>query len=153
MVMDPYRLAVRYYFGELGYWELPKIAQDALEQGYDGPSLRRLAGLTSPVASDISREEIDAAFKEMGVAAPMARDRTRLVLAAESASQALHGQFNVFDAATHIRIYLCGLEEPPPELRRIVSLSEQARHAPQTTWENLEAELRDAMADFLRNHE
>src|SRR5689334_21380076 len=47
--MNAYRLAVLYYFGELSYWKLPKIAQDALEQGYDGPSLRRLAGLINPV--------------------------------------------------------------------------------------------------------
>jgi hypothetical protein len=39
--MDPYRIAVLYYFGELQYWKLPGIAADALEKGHDGPALRR----------------------------------------------------------------------------------------------------------------
>lgn len=150
-VIDPYRIAILYYFGDLQYWKLPLIAADALEQGYDGDALRRLAGLINPVASDIRPEEIDSAFKEMGVAAPLAKDHARLVLAAESANKALHGDWNVFDAATHIRIHLCELEEPPDELHCIVSLSKQARHAPRTAWKRLETELKDAMADFLRS--
>jgi hypothetical protein len=150
-VIDPYRMAVLYYFGDLEYWKLPQIAADALEQGYDGDALRRLAGLINPVASDIRPEEIDSAFKEMGVDAPLAKDHARLVLAADSANKALRGDLNVFDAATHIRIHLCELRNPPRELRRIVSLSEKARHAPPTTWTQLETELKDAMAGFLRS--
>jgi hypothetical protein len=150
-VIDPYRIAVLYYFGDLSYWKMPMIAADALEQGYDGASLRRLAGLTKPVASDIRPEEIDSAFREMGVAAPLAKDDARLVLAADSVTKALQGDSNVFDAATHIRIHLCELAEPPQELRRIVSLSQQAKRAPRSAWEQLETELRDAMADFLHS--
>src|SRR5215467_13669847 len=124
--MDPHKLAVLYYFGELQDWKLPQIAADALERGYDGDSLRRLAGLINPVASDIRAEEIDSAFTEMGVAAPLTKDYARLVLAAETASKALDGEMNVFDAATHIRIHLCHFNDPPPELHRIVRLSEQS---------------------------
>lgn len=149
-LIDPYRIAVLYYFGDLEYWKLPQIAADALEQGYDGEALRRLAGLMNPVASDIRPEEIDSAFREMGVDAPLARDHARLVLAAESANKALHGELDVFDAATHIRIHLCNFENRPPELSRIVTLSEQARHASRSTWTQLERELKDAIAEFLR---
>jgi hypothetical protein len=87
----------------------------------------------------------------MGVAAPLAKDDARLVLAADSVTKALQGDSNVFDAATHIRIHLCELAEPPQELRRIVSLSQQAKRAPRSAWEQLETELRDAMADFLHS--
>ena len=152
-VIAPYRIAVLYYFGDLQYWKLPQIAADALEQHYDGPALRRLAGLINPVASDIRPEEIDSAFREMGVAAPLARDHARLVLAAESATKALHGDSNVFDQATHIRIHLCEFKDPPPELRRIVNLSDQARHAPRSAWKQLETDLTEAMADFLRGRQ
>src|SRR5262249_14746933 len=106
-----------------------------------------------PVASDIRPEDIDSAFKEMGVAAPLAKDHARLVLAAESATKAIHGDSNVFDEATHIRIHLCGFQDPPQELRRIVSLSEQAGRAPSSAWEQLEIELKGAMADLLRSHQ
>jgi hypothetical protein len=147
-LIDPHKLAVLYYFGHLQYWKLPQIAADALEQGYDGDALRRLAGLINPVASDIRIADINSAFTEMGVAAPLTRDYARLVLARESATQALHGDLNVFDAATHIRIHLCEFDDPPRELHRIVSLSEQARRGT-TGWKELEAEIKDAMRDFL----
>jgi hypothetical protein len=151
--LDPYRIAVLYYFGELGYWKLPRIAADALEQGYDGPALRRLAGLRDPVESDIPREEIDSAFREMGVAAPLPERETQLFLAAEAASRALDGNWNVFDAATHIRIYICHFDKSPRELERIVSLSERIKHGSNLTWKKFESELRDAMSDFLRSHQ
>ena len=151
-LIDPHRLAVLYYFGDLQYWKLPKIAADALEQGYDGPSLRRLAGLMNPVASDVRAEDIDFVFTEMGVAAPLTEDYARLVLAAETATKALYGDLNVFDAATHIRIHLCHFKDPPPELHRIVRLSEQSKRGT-GSWEGLEAKLKDALRDFLNTRE
>ncbi|MGA2808765.1 MAG: hypothetical protein ABSE87_11565, partial [Terracidiphilus sp.] len=96
MSLDPEQLAVLYYFGDLQYWKLPQIAANALEEGLDGPGLRTLAGLTSLSSHDIRVEdiranEIDSAFWEMGVNAPITKDQARLVLAKESAQRALHG--------------------------------------------------------------
>jgi len=155
MPLDPEQLAVLYYFGELQYWKLPRIAADALEEGYDGPALRTLAGLASLGShgireEDIRANEIDSAFCEMGVNAPITEDQARLVLATESAQKALHGQSNVFDEATHIRIYLYGLSEPPESLMRIVNLSKEAKNAPRSQSRRIEADLKDAFADFLR---
>jgi hypothetical protein len=104
MSVDSEQLAVLYYFGDLQYWKLPQIAADALEEGYDGPALRSLAGLASLSRHDIQVEdiranEIDSAFCEMGVTAPITKDQARLVMATESAQKALHGQSNVFDEA------------------------------------------------------
>ncbi len=152
MPLDPNDLAVRYYFGDLSYWKLPQIAADALEQGFDGPSLRKLAGLMNPVESDIHPEEIDSAFREMGVSAPIAKDVARLTLARQSVMKALRGESNVFDVATHIRIHLCHFDDPPPELRQIVALSIQAERVPRLTWNKLERELTDAMSEFLGGH-
>jgi hypothetical protein len=149
--LDPHKLAVLYYFGDLSYWQLPPIAADALELGFDGPALRRLAGLVNPVASDIRPEQIDSAFREMGVTAPIAKDVAQLALASEAAKRATSGESNVFNEATHIRIHVCELHDPPSELQRIVVLSEESEHAPRGKWEELEKDLRDAFADFLRN--
>ena len=146
---DPHRLAVLYYFGDLSYWKLPQIAADALELGYDGPALRRLAGLMNPVEADIQQAEIDSAFREMGVAAPIPKHKARLVLAAESARRALNGEWNVFDAATDIKIHLCQWEDPPEELRRVVNLSNESECAPRIRWAYLEDELKKAMAEFV----
>ena len=97
---DPYNLAVLYYFGDLSYWQLPAISADALEHGLDGRFLRRLAGLVNPVASDIRPEEIDSAFREMGVDAPLPKDQARIALAAGAARRAISGESNVFNEAT-----------------------------------------------------
>jgi len=146
---EPQRLAVLFYFGDLQYWKMPQIAADALEQGFDGNALRRLAGIANPVESEIPQAEIDAAFREMGVIAPIPRQEARLILAAESARRATSGVSNVFDEATHIRIHLCELKDPPDELRRIVDLSKEAKVAPRDKWELLEHELRHAMSEFV----
>jgi len=148
---DPNKLAVLYYFGDLSYWQLPAISADALEHGFDGRFLRRLAGMVNPVASDIRPEEIDSVFREMGVDAPIPKDKARLALATEAAQRAIAGESNLFNEATYIRIHICEWRNAPPELRPIVELSAQSEHAPRWKWKQLEQDLRDAMADFLRN--
>jgi hypothetical protein len=143
------KLAALYYFGELSYWKLPDIAAEALIVGFDGVALRRLAGLTNFVQSDLIPADIDSAFREMGVDAPISKDAARLALVVESARKALSGESNVFDEATHIRIYLCELGDPAPELHRIVSLSQDAKSAPRIRWKTIEKELKTAMSKFL----
>jgi hypothetical protein len=89
----------------------------------------------------------------MGVAAPLSKEDATLVLATEAVKDVMAGEGNVIDVATHIRIHLCGSENSIPELRRIVELSVQARHAPRYKWNALEDDLRVAMSSFLnRKH-
>lgn len=57
--------------------KLPGIAADALAEGYAGPALRRLVMLANPIFIDIRNREIDSAFREMGVVAPIAKDEAR----------------------------------------------------------------------------
>jgi hypothetical protein len=148
-MFDANALAVRYYFGDLDYYELPKICVQALENGFDGRALRRLAGLINPVARDMRPEEIEAAFREMGVNAPISKDAARLALAAEAAKRALTGGSNVFNEATHIRIHLCEFHKAPPELKQVVDLSRESEHAPPSEWKQLEKRLHGAMSEFL----
>jgi hypothetical protein len=154
MPVDPKKLAVDYYFGDLQYWRLPKIAADALAQGYDGPALRKIASMADLSghdfrAEDIGATETDAAFREMGVNAPITKDDARLALAIESAHKVLNGESNVFDEAAYVRIHLCELSESPDALSRIVILSREARNAPRSEWSRIETNLRDAFSDFL----
>jgi hypothetical protein len=57
------KLAVLYYFGDLSYSKLPDIAVEALMAGFDGVALRKLAGLTNLVRSDLIPADIDSAFR------------------------------------------------------------------------------------------
>lgn len=152
---DPQAMAVEYYFGDLSYWQLPDICVQALERGFDGRALRIIAGLsTTPgrllTETDIRADEIDSAFREMGVNAPIPKNEARLVLATNAVRRALSGESNVFDEATHIRIHLCHWDEAPASLQPIVALSEQSEHAPRWKWNRFETQLRAAMSDFLR---
>jgi len=99
---DPQAIAIRYYFGDLNYWQLPAICVEALERGFDGKALRIIAGLVNPTARDIRQEEINSAFSDMGVNAPIPKEEARLALATEAARRALSGESNVFHEATHI---------------------------------------------------
>jgi hypothetical protein len=92
---------------------------------------------------------IDAAFRERGIDAPISKEQARLILASNSAARALNGSSNVFDEATHIRIHLCELSEPPDALRQIFDLAKEARNAPRSRWVQLEQELTQAFKDFL----
>lgn len=148
-MFDPKLIAARWYFGELMHDDLPSIAGDALEHENDGPMLRRLAGLIKPTSRDVSVQEVDEAFCEMGIAAPLSMRDAQLILATETARAACSGLQDPFDAATHIRIYICGLKEDPPELATIVRLSEKAKHSPRFLWEGLKKEIQTALAEFL----
>jgi hypothetical protein len=92
---------------------------------------------------------IDAAFREMGVNAPIPKDKARLVLATKAVRRALAGETNVFNEATRIRIHICELRDAPPELQPIVALAKQSEHAPSWQWEQLEKQLHDEMTQFL----
>jgi len=146
---NPNTIAVQYYFGDLQYWKLPGICIKALEHGFDGRCVRRLSGLVNPLQRDIRQDEIDGAFREMGVNAPIPKDEARLVLATDAAKRALAGETNVFNEATHIRIHICELSEAPPELQRIVALSQESELAPRWKWNGLEKQLHDAMSEFV----
>jgi hypothetical protein len=154
MPIDPKKLAVDYYFGDLQHWKLPNIAADALEQGYDGPALRKLASLANLGSHELRAEDIgatdtDAAFREMGVNAPITKDNARLALAIESAHKALNGKSNVFDEATHVRIHLCEISDSPDALNRIAILSKKSLHLPRSEWDRIEASLKEAFSEFL----
>jgi hypothetical protein len=156
MPIDPKNLAVDYYFGDLQYWKLPEIAAGALEQGFEGPALIRLASLMNLGThnlreEDIGASEIDAAFREMGVSAPITRDDARLALAIKSAQRVLSGHSSVFDEATYVRIHLCDLSEAPDSLNKILNLSRETRNAPRTEWDRIEAALTAAFSEFLAN--
>jgi hypothetical protein len=150
---DPHAMAVEYYFGDLSYWQLPEICVQALEHDFDGRALRVIAGLVDRgrllTETDIRPDEIDSAFREMGVNAPIPKDEARLVLATKAVRRALSGESNMFNEATHIRIHLCHWDEVPLELQPIVALSAESEHAGRWKWNLLEERLREAMSNFL----
>ena len=152
MRLQPRQLAIEYYFGDLQYWKLPSIAVQALEEGYDGPALRTLAGIAKPVLAEMDMGQIDLAFREMGVMdAPISKNNARLFLATQLAEGVMNGNWNVFDAATHLRIHLCELNDPTNEISELWRLAEEARNGPRGRWSQLEGKLREAFLKLLES--
>jgi hypothetical protein len=50
---NPDLFVAKWYCGSVYIENLPQFAADALEAGYDGPALRRLAGLMKPTLTDV----------------------------------------------------------------------------------------------------
>src|SRR5215467_1660351 len=47
-LFNPDQFVAKWYCSKVGPEDMPQFAADALEAGYDGPALRRLAGLMKP---------------------------------------------------------------------------------------------------------
>ena len=80
---------------------MPGIACQAVELGHDGKSLRRLAGLSSPVRRDVV-EMVDAAPRELGVQAPMTKQDAALLMARRVAGEIIEGRVEPYRGACRI---------------------------------------------------
>ncbi len=129
--------------------DLPAIAIEALEHGHDGPVLRRIAGFVKPIASDIAPKDVDSMFREMNIEAPLSMQQAQLALARETAEGVASNKTDPFNAATHVRIYICGLHGCPPELAGIVHLSRRAESVPRFSLEKVRDDLRRAFLSLL----
>jgi len=149
-MFDPARNAVRWYFRELAHEDLPAICIEALEHGYDGPMLRRLAGLVKPTSRDVTDAQVERVFHEMGIAAPISERDCQLFLATETAQAAVAGLQNPFDAATNIEFGICKFRSESAELAEIVRLSKESDNAPRSDWGRLEKKIRRELETLAR---
>jgi hypothetical protein len=93
-------LAAKALLGLVGPEAMPSEATNALVQGVDSPSIRRLAGLSS-VESDEARGVFQAALRELGIESPSPREAAILV-ATEIASRITDGTVSPYDGAKEI---------------------------------------------------
>jgi hypothetical protein len=100
-VLDKNLIAARWYVGELSGEQMPKIACEALESGYDGKDLRYLAGLDGPSKRDITAL-VDRALRELGVPAPMAKHEAAMWMARRVAGEIVAGSTEPYAGACRI---------------------------------------------------
>ncbi len=100
-MLDPQLIAARWYVTELSSEEMPAIACHALELGYDGKSLRRLAGLSSPTRREIE-EIVAGALQEMSVDAPMTKRDAANWMARRVAREISDGGIEPYQGACRI---------------------------------------------------
>jgi hypothetical protein len=106
MILDPLPFSpqlvhARWAFGLLPNEELPRFAQDALEIGYDGKYIRRIAGLIEPNWFDL-QPLITGFFAELGIEANLAQEQAGRVLAHLIAQAIVEGQVRPYEGARFI---------------------------------------------------
>jgi hypothetical protein len=133
-------LAAMWYVGAIFAEDVPEIACEALEHGYDGRHLRYLAGLSHPLTRDIAKT-VDCALQEMGFPAPITRHQGALHMAKREAQAIFDGCLKPYDGA--VRIWLNYLHEAT-ELRSWDDLSMNFECAEKTS------EITDAEQQILQ---
>jgi hypothetical protein len=80
---SPRLIQARWVLDKLPSEEVPRLAQDALESGYDGKNVRRIAGLTQTDRAELL-PLMPGFLAEMGVAATLPRDEAGWLVARPS---------------------------------------------------------------------
>jgi len=60
--------------------DIPRLAQDVLERGYDGENIRKVAGLVAPSYFDLQPLK-NGFLKELGITQPLSKRDAGLLLA------------------------------------------------------------------------
>ena len=90
--------------------DLPSVAWDALEIGFDGPALRRVAALDKPSSFEVG-ELFRKALSEMGKSA-LSKPEAAMLLAKEIAQQVISGNKKPLEGASEIWRLACQSDFP-----------------------------------------
>ena len=106
--LSPELLAARWKLHDLYGEDMPAIAADLLEAGYDSPSLRRLAAESKVERSDDVEKLVTAVFRDIHAPYPISEDEADLILSRQIAREVITGQRNPWVAASNIVIAVWG---------------------------------------------
>lgn len=100
--LTPQLLAAQWVVGDLRGEDMPSLAADLLEAGFDTPVLRRLAG-ENPVHSTADvKELVDKMFLELAVPCPISETEAKMLLTRQIARDVIAGKRNPWAATTHL---------------------------------------------------
>ncbi|HEY6304975.1 MAG TPA: hypothetical protein VI488_00790 [Candidatus Angelobacter sp.] len=112
MSFDPNLFVAKWYCGLVLPEDIPSFAADAPEAGFDGPALRRLAGLVKPTSLDVGNL-FDRLLDEIGGVEVRSRTQAIFKLAKILAQAIVDGKIDPFDGARKLSRY--ALEAGYPE--------------------------------------
>jgi hypothetical protein len=102
--LSPTLLASRWVSGDLRGEDMPGVAVDLLEAGYDSRSLRRLAGEMQASNSEALEPLVGAVFSELGVNYPMSEREAKIIASRQIAREVIAGKRNPWTEANHLEI-------------------------------------------------
>lgn len=96
-------LAAFWYAGNVANERMPSIAVTLLERGFESRHMAVIAGVTNPKVTyaDIS-EDLDQAFRELGVNAPISRSAAQLIAGLHLAREVSDAQIDAAQGANLI---------------------------------------------------
>ena len=98
---SPELIHARWEFGKLLTEDMPKLAQDALEHGYDGENIRKVAGLVAPTYFDL--QPLKNGFpKELGIMQQLSKRDAGLLLSRLVADGIAKGHIAPYEGARFI---------------------------------------------------
>lgn len=144
--LSPKLLAARWTAHDLHGEDMPLIAADLLEAGYDSPSLRRLAGEMNIHCSADVEDIVARTFQELSVEYPMSESAARLFASRQIAREVIAGERNPWAAASHLEIVVWGWSRENSDIAALVDLLDELdwgtilrRQLPALSWELLDA--------------
>ena len=91
-------IAARWRCNDIYGEDMPGIAADLLEAGFDSPSLRRLAGEIATCSADVE-ELVAKVIREFGLPYPMPEEQAQLIFARQLAREVIAGRRLPWSAA------------------------------------------------------
>jgi hypothetical protein len=119
---NPDSFVAKWYCSKVGPEDMPRFAADALEAGYDGPALRRLAGLIKPTSRDVG-DLFRNALLEIGKVKIQSKEQAVFSLSRETAADILQGRIDPVRGAEILARY-AGMLGYPAFLVEFLQLSE-----------------------------
>jgi hypothetical protein len=119
---NPDSFVAKWYCSKVGPEDMPLFAADALEAGYDGPALRRLAGLIRPTSRDVGDLFRDA-LREIGKVKIQSKEQAVFSLSRETAADILQGRVDPVRGAEILARY-AAMVGYPESLAEFLQLSE-----------------------------
>lgn len=100
--LSPRLLAARWASHDLRGEDMPSIAADLLEAGYDTPTLRRLAGEMNVTCSADVEELVEKMFRELDIYYPLSEAQAKLFFTQQISREVVAGMRNPWKAASEL---------------------------------------------------
>ncbi|ADW71602.1 hypothetical protein [Granulicella tundricola] len=150
VALAPSLLAARWVSHDLYGEEMPGIAADLLEAGFDTPAVRRLAGETQVNNSADAEPLVSRMFRELGIPPSLGQQEAKLIVSRQLAREVIAGWRNAWATASHLEIVIWEHLPPNADLSAIFQINGEIDwDAPyRRSLPDLSAALLEAFADL-----
>jgi hypothetical protein len=128
--LSPMVLVAGWVSGEFYGEEMPGLAADLFEAGYDSPALRRLAGeIDASCRADVAYL-MSSVVRELGFPNELSKLQGRLLFSRQIAREVIAGQRDPWSASDHLEVRTWGWQADAPELQALFDLNDEINWDP-----------------------